>query len=227
LTGGGQVTATYLYATNANFGVSLRSGTLNLKNGLFSRGVTQVVGDGMNGATLNLLPGGTNVFADGLTVADNATLAGAGLIRGVTTVAGTLSPGMAGTGVITNDGDCTLRIGSLAKFDLAANTTPGAGWDALYVTNGALRLGGSLKVTALGGSALTNTDRFVIMTNAGPLNVAGVFDNAGNGEYVAVYTNDSETIGRIRVEIGNQDVALSGFQMGLAPKRRSALLQIW
>lgn len=211
LSGGGQVTPGFFVATNANFDVVVKGGVLNLKNSLFGNGLPQAVGGGSQSATLNILPGGTNVFASGLVITNAGSLAGSGLIAATSTVWGTLSPGSTGIGGLTNRGPFTLSGDASARFDVATNTSAGVGWDLLAVTNGPLTLGGTLTVLLTGGFVPTNTQRFTIMTNPGPASVSGFFANVLNGS-VPAYTNEGgRPVGFFKVTIGPQDVALGSF----------------
>ncbi len=213
VTNGGALTATtFLYVTNnPDFKVSLNGGTLNVKSTLVDNGAVFVAGDGSLVNTLNLLPGGTNTFVKGLVITNGTTLSGSGLIQATATVYGVLSPGGVGVGTVTNRGLFALANGASSRFELAANTTPGAGWDLLAVTNGALNLGGALVPVLKGGFLPAAADRFLIMTNQGPEAVSGDF---ANGSRATIYAEDLTTkLGTFKIEKGAQGVVLTDYQI--------------
>jgi hypothetical protein len=216
---GGSLSVSNLVCSNVNNTITFSAGTLNSRGAYVSNTVPLVVGDGAQGATLSLVAGGrTNIFAHGLTISSKATLTGVGTILGATTVNGTNSPGVEGIGVITNRGDVTLAAGAVSRFEIAANTTPGAGWDLLAVTNGTLTVGGKLIPILTGGFTPSNTMSFVIMTNFTASGVSGSFANEANGK-VNVFTNDAQTaiVGTFDVAVSNsQYVVLSDFRPPLA-----------
>jgi hypothetical protein len=219
---GGSLSVSNLVCSNVNNTITFSAGTLNLRGAYISNTVPFVVGDGAQGATLSLVPGrGTNIFAQGLTITNKATLTGAGMIWVNTlttnTVYGTNSPGVSGIGVITNVGHVTLATSAVTRIELAANTTGGNGWDLLVVTNGTLTLGGTLKPILLGGFTPSDAMSFVIMTNF-TATVSGTFANQESGK-VNVYTNDSLTslMGTFNVGVSNsQYVVLNNFKPPLA-----------
>ncbi len=195
-----------VYSNNQAY---LYGGTLGLINAAISNGLDFVVGDGVQTATLKL-QGGTLNFGAGLTITNHATLTGAGTIRDtMTTVYGTVSPGTAGIGALTNSGTLTLQSGAVSTFEIGANTTPGVGWDYLLVTDGTLTLNGSLKPVLTGGLTPLVTDSYVIMSNSVPL--VGAFGNSGSGWVSVTASNSAQIVGSFQVVIGNQYVALEGF----------------
>ena len=211
ITSNGQVTLNSYAVSNVNQRFNFNGGTLNVKNAWVSNGLAQVAGDGTQLATLNILPGGTNFFMDKLVITNAATLTGQGLIQATTLVYGVLSPGVA-IGSLTNNGGLTLTNSSVSLFEIATNTVASSGWDLMVVTNGALTLGGTLKPVLTGGFLPTNTQSYVIMTNAGPLGISGEFVNGGNGASIPVYSNDLiKILGAFRLGISNQVVVLNGY----------------
>jgi hypothetical protein len=213
LTGGGWVSLVNLFLTNANHTFAFAGGTLNVRNTLATGGLPFIAGDGAQTAVLNLLPGaGTNLFADGLVITNTATLAGAGLLQATGTIFGTLSPG-AGVGIFTNNGAITLKPGATTRIELAAYTAPGAGWDCLAVTNGALQLDGTLSVQLNGSFMPTNTQRFLIMTNQGPAGVSNTFANLQSGTIPAATNWGGKAVGLFQVKIGPQGVVLDSFTL--------------
>jgi T5SS/PEP-CTERM-associated repeat protein len=206
---GGSLTVSNLVASNANNTIDFAAGTLNLRGGFVSNGVPFVAGDGTQAAMMNLTPGGICLFADGLTIAAKATLTGAGTIQAATTVSGTNSPG-SGIGTITNIGAFTLANSAVTMIELAAYTTPGAGWDLLAVTNGTLTLDGKLWPVLAGGFTPTNTQSYVIMTNLSGT-VVGTFGNIANSRVNAYSNNLTTILGSFRVGVSNQYVVLSQY----------------
>lgn len=212
LNGFGEVTPGWFVATNTGFSMAWNGGTMNLKNALVGGDAAQVVGDGSQPATLNVLPGGTNAFTRGLVITNCAFLGGAGLIAATSVVYGVLSPGFSEIGALTNRGAFTLAGNAAVRIDMVANTTPGSGWDALVVTNGALDLGGAMSVVLDGGFLPTNTQRFAVMTNLGPDTVRGGFTGMPDGA-VPVYTNaGGKVVGYFKMAVGPRDVTLHSYK---------------
>jgi hypothetical protein len=184
-------------------------GSVWLANAWVSNGACQVVGDGTQPALLGALAAGTNVFANGLVVTNQAILAGVGTLQSETALFGYLSPGKDGVGALTHNGALTLRGTAESRFELAAAAGPGTGADLLTVNGGILTLGGSLKPVLVNGFVPERSDRFVIMTNTLPLGISGSF---ANGTFVDVYSNDLEHVmGAMRVTLNSQSVVLEGF----------------
>jgi T5SS/PEP-CTERM-associated repeat protein len=209
LDGTGALSLGTLILTNAGQTVTVASGSLTLKNALVSNGVAQVIGDGTQSAALTLLPFGTNDFARGLVISSNAVLGGSGLVAATTTVHGALSPGLAGVGSLVNRGPLGFAGGSGSRFDLAAGTEAGSGWDWLVVTNGPLDLGGLLTPVLGEGFVPEKADRFLIMTNQDG-SVTGSFANGGQA---TAYAGDLKTkLGTFAIEIADQGVVLTGFR---------------
>jgi hypothetical protein len=210
-TGASSVTITNIVLPSAGQAMTFNGGTLNVMNSLISNGMPQVVGDGTQIAVLNLLPGGTNILAYGLTITNVASLTGSGLIAATSTVYGTLSPGgTAGVGTITNNGDFALQSGATTKVELNAYTTPGSGWDLLTVTNGTLTLSGTLNVLLIDGFSPTNTQSFVIMTNQTASST--IVNQAAFGSQVAARaTEGGKVSGYFNVSVSSQSVVLNGY----------------
>lgn len=208
LTGAGQMNLTGFTLSNVNQRLLFNGGWLSVKSAVVSNTLEFTVGDGTQAATLNLVAGGTNIFSSGLAVTNAATLGGSGLLIGTSVVHGALSPGLTGVGSLTNNGPLTLSAGSVSRFDVTAATVPGAGWDWLTVTNGALALGGKLTPVLKDGFLPVKADRFLVMTNQGPGSVTGGF-----GGRVTIYAEDLKTrTGTFRVDAGPQGVVLTDYQ---------------
>ena len=207
--------AALVVVTNLTIGasgqtVTFNGGTLGVRSLSMSNGVTFTVGDGTQAAMLDIIPGGTNILANGLTISTNATLTGGGRLQGATTVYGTFSPGRGGVGAITNQGDFTLAPSATTWVELAANTTAGSGWDLLVVSNGVLNVGGNLNVVLAGSYVPNGSDRFVVMTNFSA-GVTGTFSSAS----ALVYGSDRTTVlGSLHVTVSNKSVVLDGYVTG-------------
>jgi fibronectin-binding autotransporter adhesin len=147
---GGTIAADYFRATEGSSSVfAFNSGLLAIAGSAVTNGSPFVVGNGVDAATL-LLRGGTNSFADGLTIANNATLAGVGHIEGAVTLASgaTWAPGLS-AGTQTVAGAVVLNAGTTLDYEL---DSPGGEGDRIEV-DGDLTLDGTLNVTDLGGFA--------------------------------------------------------------------------
>jgi T5SS/PEP-CTERM-associated repeat protein len=180
--------------------VRMEGGTLIVSNLLllstngqfiFNRGILEtrnctvtnapfVVGNGTNFAAYQLIPtpGGTNFFARGLRIANNAVLTGNGVIAGNITNSGAIAPGdttgfidLNGSLVLSNSADLRIEIGGY---------TPEIQYDVLYAT-GSVALGGKLSVSLTNNfqSVMTNGASFVVL--AGGSNLTGAFTNVTSG----------------------------------------------
>ena len=125
--------------TGATSVVNFNGGTINTKSTTINNGSLFTVGNGTSAATLNL-NGGTHSFANGIKLANNATLAGTGTIStGALEVAsgGTLSPGNS-PGTLTV-GSTTLDGGGNYNWQvLNAAGVAGTGYDTINLTAGAV-----------------------------------------------------------------------------------------
>jgi hypothetical protein len=208
--GDANVSLATLSLSNANHSLSFNGGRLAVRNAWLSNGVPFIAGDGAQAAWLDL-PGGTNLFAAGLVVTNQSTLAGSGVVVAPTcTVYGTLSPGGPAVGLLTNNGALALMPGATTRTKIAAATAPGAGWDHVVVTNGDLALNGLLKPVLTGGYIPPKAARFLVMTNAGPGSVSGAF---ANGARATIYAENMTTrLGTFLIDIGTQGVVLADYQ---------------
>ena len=214
---GGSLTATNLVAMNANNTVSFPAGTLNVQTASVSNGLPLIVGDGVqSNATLNLLAGGSSLFANGLAITNGAVMTGAGRVAATTDVYGTLSPGpVGGVGVLTNTGTLTLRPGCTTVLAISTNTTAGAGWD-LQVVEGPLTVGGQMNVVFTGAYLPLKSNTFLVMTNT----TADVITGSFSGNAIA-YTNadcqPKTSIGAFTITVADHSVMLQGFHLGKIP----------
>lgn len=156
LNGGSLVVDQFLATNGGNSVVNFHAGTLAARSTTISNAAPFAVGDGVQAATLKL-NGGTHLFANGLSVASNATLTGTGVVNAAVTVAngGTLAPGTS-PGTLTFNSDLTLSNFSVLNFELGPHDLNGigivgGGSNDLIVVNGNLTLDGILNVTALPG----------------------------------------------------------------------------
>jgi hypothetical protein len=95
----GSVTVDNLLLTNSTGQFAFNGGTLQAGSATVANGAPFVVGDGTTPAILQL-QGGTYTFADGLVVANNATVTGCGTIVGNVVNNGTISTNCGPAGVI-------------------------------------------------------------------------------------------------------------------------------
>jgi T5SS/PEP-CTERM-associated repeat protein len=210
LTGGGQMNLGGFTQSNVNQRLVFNGGLLSVKNAVVSNTLEFVAGDGAQSATFNSQAGGTNLFAAGLVITNNAILGGSGYILATSTVYGAVSPGLTGVGALTNNGPLTMKSGASARFDVIATT--GGGCDLLAVTNGALTLAGTLMPVLQTGFVPAKADRFLIVTNqAGSVSASGGF---ADGTRATIYApNLTSRVGTFKVETGAQGVVLTDFQV--------------
>lgn len=159
---GGTIRAGALVMTNANGRAAFDSGTLVLDAAQVSNGTPFRVGNGADTAAL-VLGGGTYSFADGLVVATNASLAGAGTVAAALDNFGAVSPG-ASPGWLTVSGDVVQHASGSLHIELGGRDA-GVTYDQLAVS-GSFAADGSLNVTRLRGFIPTNSDVFVIASAA-------------------------------------------------------------
>ena len=90
---------------------------------------------------------GSGTGSGDIVLASSGTLAGTGTVAGAVSGTGSVSPG-ASAGMFTIGNGLNLSTGGTNIWELAANTTSGAGtsFDRLVLTNGNLVLGGSSRV---------------------------------------------------------------------------------
>jgi len=193
---------------------------LSLVRSTVTNGLPLIVGDGAQPAALALRLGGTNEFPEGLIVTNGARLTGTGTIRSSARVYGTVDPGASNQmGSLSIQGDLELTNTATVMIDMAAETTPGVGWDLLSVTNGILKLGGQLRPALAEEFTPTNTFTFVVLTNKGPGSIVGVFDNAGQGSRIPVFAiGGHQPLGMFTVSISAQSVMLTDFVAALNPR---------
>src|SRR6185369_6408872 len=121
------------------------------------------IGDGTNLAAYQLIPtpGGTNSFAKGLRVGNNAILTGNGLITGNVTNFGAIAPGD-GAGRIDINGSLVLSNSADLRFEIGGYS-PVTQFDFLRVT-GNVVLGGKLSVNLINNfqGMMTNGASFVV-----------------------------------------------------------------
>jgi T5SS/PEP-CTERM-associated repeat protein len=131
-------------------------GTLTATSSSVNTGVPFLVGNGISGATVQLLSNGTHYFFQGLILTNNARLTGNGTIQGALTV-------LAGGSVAPGNSIGQLVLGSSPALNgalLMEISKP----DALTFTNDEIQVtapltyGGTLTVTNLGPSALAAGD---------------------------------------------------------------------
>ncbi len=150
---GGSVATDQLILTNAGGQMSFNAGTLSARGSALANTFAFTIGDGAQGATMNLL-GGAHGFSDGLVINTNATVSGWGTVSAAIANYGVLS---ASNGVMRLEGGAVTGTGGVvlvrpgAQLDAAGDV----GSVASVVTN---ELGGVFKNT---GGQITFLDVFV------------------------------------------------------------------
>ncbi|MBI5821251.1 MAG: hypothetical protein HZA88_19955, partial [Verrucomicrobia bacterium] len=203
----GTTFASRLYVTNGSGGVlNFNAGLLASFGSIVSNGLSLKIGDGTNVASL-ILPSGSHTFADGLTIAANASLSNASSLNAsnlVISASGrfTMSEGFAVVNIVTNSG---IFIQSGGIFDPAFyhNTgtlqlTGGTNQDTVFLNDvGAIvqHSGGQLDVSVatnfgswtVSGTAAANLTNFINQSGATLSITGGTFNtsqltatNAGN-----------------------------------------------
>lgn len=129
--------------------------------------MSQAVGNGNDWAKLEVF-GGEHLFANGLNIASNATLAGAGLLRGAITNLGSIAPGHS-TGLLSFANDLVLQDLSSEDLQLAGLATNS--YDRLAIS-GTLQVAGILNVTFADGYVPVSGDIFNLFDYTA---VSGVF----------------------------------------------------
>ncbi len=188
---GGTITIDQLMLTNGAASVfNFNSGVLNVKTSMVANGLTFVVGDGVDSATLNLLAF-SHTYANGLSILSNATLTGVGTIVGNVTLANgaTLSPG-SGVGTLALGNNLIVNNGAVLQYDLGASSD-------LTVVGGNLTLGGTLNVNNAGGFGVGT---YTLFTYSGGLTYNGVAIGTTPiaGLYYAI---DTGTVGQVNLDV--------------------------
>ncbi|MBV9470059.1 MAG: hypothetical protein JOZ57_12540 [Abitibacteriaceae bacterium] len=152
-------------AFNNNGTVNIKSGVLNFRNRFTqTAGSTLLSGGGLAAANPLLVQGGM--------LGGNGNIAGAVSLSG-----GQLNPGLTVAGFLRETGDYTQN-GSGALVVQLNGLTPGTQYDRLAV-NGAVHLGGSLRVSA--GFRPAVGTQFIIIANDGTDAVTGTFSGLPQG----------------------------------------------
>jgi len=160
--------------TNINGDLTITSNAPNVTVNLAS---LSRFGVGTNATTITL-QGGTFTFSNSLSIASNATLAGAGTLATTVTNSGKLAPGRS-PGRFDITGHLVLTGSSELRLELGGDT-PGTQFDFLNV-GGNVTLSGALAVSLINNfaSVMTNGASFTLLTAGSPL--AGAFANAASG----------------------------------------------
>ena len=203
----GTVTVNRLIASNGtNSVVTFNGGTLSSGGTIISNGTRFVVGDGSSAATMNLVSG-TNVFANGLTIAANASMTNIATLNTPLIMINAsgqfvMNGGVAVLNAVTNAGAFSFRGGSfdLASFDNTGlfevwnNLTVGAasgltnhnGGDVRLVSNATVNVSGSFVITnatlefAGASTAATPFLPGITFQNGGVIKWAGYGGNFGH-----------------------------------------------
>ena len=154
---GGTVVVDRLCAASAVSTIAFNAGLLCSGGGIVSNGTMFVVGDGSSAAALNLV-GGTNVFANGLTIAPNASMTSVATLTAPSMTVNAsgqfaMNGGLTTVNAATNAGVWTVATGGLLEIrsNLAISSTGSLtnrnGGDLRLVSNATLNLSGSLVIT--------------------------------------------------------------------------------
>jgi T5SS/PEP-CTERM-associated repeat protein len=171
----GTVTVDSLVVTNNTNGkVSFSGGWLSTKATTVNNSSVFTVGNGTSVATLSMDAGGSGFhsFANGLTIASNATLRGNGTVIGPVTVngGGTLTPGFS-PGSIVFSNNLTLAPNSVFAVDINGNAFDQ--YDQITVL-GTVSVSNSVLSISLGFTPSVGY-YFTIVSNLGPSAVFGLF----------------------------------------------------
>jgi autotransporter-associated beta strand protein len=150
-------------------GANTYSGATTVSVGTLALGNAAALGTGaavVNGGLLDL---GGQTVANAVTVNSAGTLTGSGS-TGAATLAGTVTPGGSGSGLITV-ASATVAATSNLALQLGGTGTRGTAYDAVTV-NSALALDGTITVT-LNGLVPAATQTFDLIDSTGAINVAG------------------------------------------------------
>ncbi len=183
----GVLFVTAAFATSRTFTLGNAASTIQIASGQTLTVNSAIGGAGALGKTgagtivltaVNSYVGGSRIdagavfvngsIASGVIVNNTGTLAGNGAIGGSVLVnsGGTVSPGTATTtGLLAITGGYTQNAGAALNINLAGQTTPGVGFDALTVT-GAASLNGSINATVVNGFSPTANDSYGVLSFA-------------------------------------------------------------
>jgi hypothetical protein len=182
---GGTLTISNLLMTGtARF--ILNNGTLGTVTAMVSNDVPFVVGDGTSPAVYRVIPlnGQTNLFAKGLRISTNATLAGTGLIVGMITNFGTISPDLVtfrpSAGELDIKGGLALSNSSVLDLKIGGYDANAVQFSSIH-SIGSVALGGKLSVSLINDFAtvMTNGASFIVVSNNTTL--TGAFSNVASG----------------------------------------------
>ncbi|PWU16790.1 MAG: hypothetical protein C5B50_12650 [Verrucomicrobia bacterium] len=161
---GGSIETDQLLLTNSAGSLQFDTGTLTVRTSTVANTQTLFVGNGSASATLNLVPGGSHSFANGITVRNAAALTGDGSVSGLLAISsgGTLAPGSSGFGRLALNSSPTLQGTISMKLSKSGGFTN----DQIQV-GAPLTYGGTLTVTNIGPGTLAAGDRFPLFSAAG------------------------------------------------------------
>jgi hypothetical protein len=163
---GGTVSLTNVVGGSGSSTVNLNVGTLDLQGGQITNVSAVNIGVASASGVAQLINAARISSPNVINLAPNGTLAGNTLITAPGLIVnGTISPGVSGIGVITDNGPATLGpAGSLAVSVQNAIGTPSTGW-SFFQVNGALNI------------QATNGNAFTIQVQSFDPNGSGVVTN--------------------------------------------------
>lgn len=168
----GLIEVEQLRLTNSAGVLDLRGGLFSVESSIISNGLPFRVGNGISAATFTVVSNGLHDWsgATSRVISSNATLAGNGTIIGtlVVTNGGVLSPGPSIGKIIFSNSPTLLGTTFVEISKNGATITN----DVIQVA-GTLTFGGTLTITNLGPTALTNGDKFTLFVAA---SYAGAFN---------------------------------------------------
>lgn len=161
--------------------------------------------------SLTLNPGTTldvSALPGGFSLASGQTLAGSGVVLGdVTAGAGaTVVPGTS-IGTLTFSNALSLTNGTL-PFELAGDTTPGAGINDLVSVAGNLSLGGVNEVKVIPVAPLNNAAPYTLLRYGGTLSgTAANLDVTSDSRYHFTVVDPAFTPGEVQVNVTGSGIA--------------------
>ena len=173
-------------------------------NSLIVRDGGTVIASNMGGSASNsvTLAGGNIIVPNGLGIASGELLKGSGLIRGNSSIYGTISPV-----ALTNFGSLTLQSSAILDIALEGRSQ-GDRYGFMLVTNGTVTLNGLLQVRFTDGfeTNVLESDTFTLLTSSSRL--TGSFTNVLSGQRLTTADDD----GSFLVTYNGNNLILTDYQ---------------